>query len=239
MASVIIKTLAKASQQETSFLQRKPFSVVLCSSFNEKCHPVLWNCRYCNIYRLFSRRRALGHFFFVFFCGFQRQLAAVTSMPSYRRADCTLETHKSEYHLTAGHWLLQWSWEETWNSTGGLSKSQTKKPEFVVAAYRSCGACPVAHLLLPYNRFITWLRVMSVSLPPGEQRAQSGEDLDADCTGLMKSKSLTLSQTLEALRCIIAADRESNRLRGRMRMWHRTYLSQKRKRKKERSSVRC
>lgn len=48
----------------------------------------------------------------------------------------------------------------------------------------------------------------------------------------MKSKSLTLSQTLEALRCIIAADRESNRLRERMRMWHRTYLSQKRKEKR-------
>lgn len=122
-----------------------------------------------------------------------------------------------------------------WNGTGGLrglSKSQTKQPEFVVAAYRSCGACPVAHLLLLYNRFITWLRVKSVSLPPGEQRAQSSEDLDADCTGLMKSKSLTLSQTLEALRCIIAADRESNRLREGMRMWHRTYLSHKREEKR-------
>lgn len=69
-------------------------------------------------------------------------------------------------------------------------------------------------------------------LPPREQRAQSSKDLDADCTGLMKSKSLTLSQTLEALRCIIAADRESNRLRERMRMWHRTYLSHKRKEKR-------
>lgn len=126
---------------------------------------------------------------------------------------------------------------------GGVSKSQSEKPEFAVAAHRSCGARPVAHLLLLYNRFITWLRVKSVSpsssLPPGEQRAQSSEDLDADCTGLMKSKSLTLSQTLEALRCIIAADRESNRLRERMRTWHRTHLSHKRKEKKERSSVRC
>lgn len=90
--------------------------------------------------------------------------------------------------------------------------------------------CRTAFFFLLHNGFITWLRVKSgPRRPPGRENngRKAAKGLDADCAAFAMSKgSHALADTGGSTRSITAADRESNRLRGRMHVWHGTYLSQ-------------
>lgn len=71
------------------------------------------------------------------------------------------------------------------------------------------------------------LNLVLTAFGVGGRLAQSGEDLDADCAGFANSKGAhALADTGGSTRSITAADRESNRLRERMHVWHSTFLSQ-------------